>query len=83
MTPSQTSSPARQGGSPSSHSSWDEYRRLVEYRLDSNERKLDSIHAKLDGISDKLARLEERHSRAGAIAGAITGFLAGLTGWLK
>lgn len=62
---------------------WDEMKRVVEYRLDNYDRRLAMIDDKLDEVLVNQARFDERGGRRAALAGAITGFLAGLTGWLK
>jgi hypothetical protein len=58
-------------------------KRVVEYRLDNYDRRLTHIDQQLDEILVNQARLDERTNRKAAIAGAIAGFLTGLTGWLK
>lgn len=62
---------------------WDEMKRVVEFRLDNYDRRLAAIDDKLDEILVSQARLDERLNRRAAVAGAVMGFLAGLTGWLK
>jgi hypothetical protein len=62
---------------------WDQMKRVVEYRLDNYDRRLALIDDKLDEILVNQARLDERSGRKAALTGAITGFLAGLTGWLR
>lgn len=73
---------------------WDEMKRVIEYRLDNYDRRLARIDEVLAQeradallryaqLREDIATLKERNNRGAMFAGAITGFIAGLTGWLK
>ena len=62
---------------------WDELKRVIVYRLDKHEVKLDEMSDLLNELVVNQARMDERLNRRAAVTGALTGFLAGLSGWLK
>ena len=62
---------------------WDELKRVIVYRLDKHEAKLDEMSDLLNALVVSQARMDERVNRRAAVSGALTGFLAGLSGWLK
>lgn len=62
---------------------WDEMKRVVLYRLDKQDTTLEEMRDLLNELVVNQARFDERLNRRAAITGAVTGFLAGLTGWLR
>lgn len=66
-----------------SDNGWAEHRKVVEYRLDQSDAKLGDIAKDVRELTESSARLEERTKIQAGIVGAVTGFIAGLTGWLK
>lgn len=63
-------------------STWEEHRKVVEYRLDQTDKKIDTLSGHVQELTGSFAALEERSKHHGGVWGAITGFLTGLAAWL-
>lgn len=60
---------------------WDEAKRLVEFRLDQHGKEIEKLTTVVTRLDKRIEGLGARHSVWGAVAGAITSFLAILAAW--
>jgi len=57
---------------------WAEHKKLVEYRLDRNDKKHEDLEKKMDEIHDAILTLKVKSSLWGAAAGSVPPLVAAL-----
>lgn len=56
---------------PRKNATWEEYKKLVLFRLDAHGEKLDSINSILEGMKLDIGSLKVKAAIAGGIAGIV------------